>query len=371
MKVIQVIDSLNVGGAQKLMVVFAREMHAKGHMVRIISLARRDETSPVVRDLEELGVEIISLPLRSLFDLNGQKRLRAEIKAGRTDIVHTQLNYANIHGTLAAKLVGKRAVSSLHNASVHLYGYKPYRIWLETMALRCCSSRIIACGFTVANVQQHRFRRKHLDVIPNPVPPQPTVSAAQIKAVRRELGIKSDEIVVISVGRLIPEKGYSDLIQAIGVINHTAKMPVRLLIVGRGYLMPRLEEEVRQAGQQDSVLLLGERDDVPKLLAASDIYASASHYEGQSLAVLEAMAGGLPVVATDVGDNRRVISDECGVVLPSGQVDQLTVAISRLAASPQERRRLGKNASAYVREVYSPAVWVERLLDIYAEVLSD
>jgi glycosyltransferase involved in cell wall biosynthesis len=287
------------------------------------------------------------------------------------DIVHTQLNYANIHGTFAAKLDGIKAVSSLHNASVHLYSYKPYRTWLETLALRCCSSRIIACGYTVASVQQPRFGRKHLDVVPNPVPQQPVVSATQVKAVRRELGIKKDEIVVISVGRLIPEKGYSDLIQAVAAINRAGRTPVRLLIVGRGYLMQNLMEEVRRVEQQERILLLGERGDVPKLLAASDIYASASHYEGQSLAVLEAMSRGLPVVATDVGDNRRVISDERGIVLPSKQIGQLSQAISRLAVSPQERRKFGRKASVYISQVYSPVVWVERLLDIYAEVLSD
>lgn len=370
MKVLQIIDSLNVGGAQKLMVVFAHEMLAKGHQVKIISLSRVEKTSPIMKDLKKLGVEIIQIPLRSLVDLHGLRRISVEIRRSKAEIVHTQLNYANIHGALAAKITGVPVVASLHNASIHLYSYKPYRTWLETFALRCCSRRIIACGYTVAHVQQRRFGKKILDVIPNPVPVQAQVSEAQQRAIRRELNIRENDIVIVSVGRLIPEKGYSDLIQVLKQVNLSEKQ-ARLLIVGSGYLLEELISEVKQTGQQDSIRLLGERNDVPQLLAVSDIFVSTSHYEGQSLAVLEAMSRGLPVVVTDVGDNRRIISAECGVVLPAGRVDLLSQEILRLARSPRERNKLGSNASAFVRQTYSPVVWVDRLLDIYAEVLSD
>ncbi len=369
MKVIQVIDSLKVGGAQKLMVVFAQEMLRKKHSVMIISLCGEESESPIYRELKRLNVEIVHIPLRSITDAAAFKKLRQTIQSSGADIVHTQLNYANIYGTLSARRVGLPSVASLHNASVHLYHYKPYRTWLETVSLRLYARRIIACGHTVARVQQPRFGRKVLWVIPNPVPAQHPITNEQIQSRRATFLPGRKGLLVISVGRLIPEKGYSDLIQAFKIVREKNDQPMRLLIAGMGYLMDDLRAEASAAGLQDTALFLGERSDVPELLAASDIYAGASHYEGQSLAVLEAMQNGLAVIVTDVGDNRQVVANNCGVVLPAGRIDLMAGEILRLARDPQERKRLGNNASQSVKINYSPTVWVDRLLDLYAEVL--
>jgi len=99
------------------------------------------------------------------------------------------------------------------------------------------------------------------------------------------------------------------------------------------------------------------------------VYISSSHYEGQSLAVLEAMLSARPVINTDVGDNRQIIMAECGLVLPPQQPGQLAQAMLRLAGDPAERKRLGQNAGRCVKKNYAPAIWVERLLALYDEVL--
>jgi glycosyltransferase involved in cell wall biosynthesis len=368
-KVIQIIDSLRVGGAQTLETVFAREMLRRGEQVKVISLNPPDTQSPIYQELQRLNVEVASIPLRSLADLWGTRRIEAEIRASGADIVHTQLNYANIHGSLAARWAGIPSVASLHNASVHLYAYKPYRTRLETRALSRYARRIIACGHTVARVQQPRFKNKTLDVIPNPVPDLPEVSKAQRESARREFLPDGRGLLLVSVGRLIPEKGYADLIEAFSLAFSKLPQPVRLLIVGKGPWKAELQALVDKHGLTDSILLIGERNDVPALLAASDMYISASHYEGQSLAVLEAMLSALPVIATDVGDNRQIIMAECGLVLPPQQPDQLAQSILRLARDPKERKYLGQNASRCVRKNFAPAIWVERLLALYAEVL--
>ena len=369
MRVLQVIDSLNIGGAQRLLGVFAHEMLKRGHQITVISLSKPNVDSPIYKDLKELGVEVSWQPLRSIADLCGMHELTGKIKRYEPEIIHTQLNYANIHGSLAAWRIGIPVVASLHNASVHLHRYKPYRIQLETIALRKISERIVACGYTVARVQQHRFPGKELAVIPNPVPEQPAIPADQRNDVRNRYLPDGKGILVISVGRLIPEKGYPDLIRAIALVNQEYAGLVKMLIVGKGFLLEGLRQEVEQAGQQGAIELLGERNDVPQLLAASDIYLSGSHYEGQSLAVLEAMASGLPVVVTDAGDNRRVIADGCGLVLPPGKPELLAQALADLVKNPQERKRLGNNASMSVRKDFSAEKWVDQLLDLYSEVL--
>jgi glycosyltransferase involved in cell wall biosynthesis len=368
-KILQVIDSLKVGGAQKLVAEFARAISTGEHEVEVIVLSRPEPESRIYKTLEDLNVRTEWLQLRTVADMRALFRLKERMKVLGPDIVHTQLNYANIHGTLAADLAGIPAVASLHNASVHLYGYRPYRTWLETYMLRGRSTRIIACGYTVARVQQHRFPHKTLDVIPNPVPDQTEVPQEQVDSIRRKYLPQGKGCLLVSVGRLIPEKGYANLIDALKIVNRESAQKAILLIVGQGYLMGELQEKVDQADMAGEVGFLGERDDVPLLLAASDIYVSASHYEGQSLAVLEAMASGLPVVATDVGDNRRVIAEQCGLVLPAGKPDLMAQEIVRLIDDPQERKRIGTNARKCVREHYSVGKWVERLIGLYDEVL--
>ena len=345
-------------------------MLQRGHEVQVISLSEPNDASPIYADLQTLNLEVHWLPLRTLVDLRGLHTLTAMMKAFDPQIVHTQLNYANIHGTLAAKQAGIPAVASLHNASVHLYNYRPYRTWMETWILHKFSQRIIACGYTVARVQQHRFPNKELIVIPNPVPEQPESLAKEKKRIRSTYLPGGEGILVISVGRLIPEKGYSDLIHAMTLVRQSYSGPIKLLIAGKGYLIQDLQREIEEADLQTCVELLGERSDVPLLLAASDIYLSGSHYEGQSLAVLEAMDSGLPVVVTDVGDNQRVVARECGLVLPAGQPDLLARQIIRLAQDPQARSKMGGNARLCVRKNFSAEKWVDQLLALYTEVLN-
>ena len=369
MKVVQIIDSLRVGGAQTLESVFAREMLRRGEQVQVISLHPPETHSPIYQELRQLGVEVRNIPLRSLADLWRTRRIQAVLRDGGADIVHTQLNYANIHGTLAAHWAGIPSVASLHNASVHLYSYKPYRTRLETRALSRYAQRVVACGHTVARVQQARFKHKKLDVIPNPVPDLPDISKEQRRAARLEFLADGEGLLLVSVGRLIPEKGYADLIEAFALAYPRLPHPARLLIVGKGPLRTELQAQIDAKGLADAILLTGERNDVPALLAAGDIYVSSSHYEGQSLAVLEAMLSALPVIATDVGDNRQIIMERCGLVLPPQQPEQLAQAVLRLAGDPQMRNSLGQNASRCVQKNYAPALWVERLLALYDEVL--
>lgn len=369
MKVVQIIDSLRVGGAQTLETVFAREMLRRGEQVQVISLHSPETQSPIYQELRQLGVEVCNIPLRSLADLWRTRRIEAELRAGVADIVHTQLNYANIHGTLAAHWAGIPSVASLHNASVHLYSYKPYRIRLETRVLSRYAQRVVACGHTVARVQQPRFKHETLDVIPNPAPDLPEISKEQRRRTRLEFLEDGEGLLLISVGRLIPEKGYADLIEAFALAYPNLPRPARLLIVGKGPWRTELQAHIDAKGLTDSILLTGERNDVPALLAAGDVYISSSHYEGQSLAVLEAMLSALPLIATDVGDNRQIISAGCGLVLPPQQPGQLAQAMLRLAGDPAERKRLGQNAGRCVKKNYAPAIWVERLLALYDEVL--
>jgi glycosyltransferase involved in cell wall biosynthesis len=371
MRILQIIDSLRVGGAQKLIIVFAEEMLKRNHQVEVASLDNQIWDTSIFEELKRMGIPVKRFPLKNLGDLATMVNLTHFVKSSKPDIVHTQLNYANIIGTLVARKSGIPSVASLHNATLYTSNWYRFRIWLETMILSRFSRRVIACGYTVASVQQPRFKTKKLIVISNPVPGLQHVKNSIAKDFRISLLSDDKGILLVSVGRLIFEKGYPDLIEAINQVSKQTNQEFKLLIVGSGPLLEQLLRTVMDRGLGNHIQFLGQRDDVTTILAASDIYISSSHFEGQSIAVLEAMAAGLPVIATDVGDNAQVISPECGILVPVAHPEMIAAQTLRLMNNPVERARFANRTAQIVKKNLSPSLWAEKLLLLYDEVLGE
>lgn len=206
-------------------------------------------------------------------------------------------------------------------------------------------------------------------VVPNGVDVAAIDAARPGPEVRRELGLPEGVPVIGLVGRLDHwGKGHKELFEA--VVGLKASHPVQALIVGGG----RREAEVRQLaaslGLAESVHFLGQRHDVPDLLHAMDIFVLPSYSEGVSLALLEAMAAGLPVIATAVGGLPEVVEDgETGLLIPPKDADALAGALERLLADPALVQRLGANARAQVRENYSLDRLGREINEIYGELV--
>lgn len=161
---------------------------------------------------------------------------------------------------------------------------------------------------------------------------------------RAEFGFDDTSFVVGAVGSLTPVKGHSVLIEAVKQLAARFHS-VRLLLVGDGPLHQALIQQAAQAGIGDRVRLAGRRDNIPSLLAAMDAFACSSLSEGMSNALLEAMASGLPVVATDVGDNAVVVRDGTdGLIVPAGSADAIQQALATLVRDHEVRERLAKAA---------------------------
>ena len=141
-------------------------------------------------------------------------------------------------------------------------------------------------------------------------------------------------------------------------------------MVGDGRLFEAVRAHVKNLGLQDSVRMLGQRDDVAQLLAASDLFVSASHREGLPIAALEAMMAGLPVLATDVGDMPRLITPDTGRLVPAHRPDLLAEALAELLADPEKLLTMGQAARQRAAGEYSMALCVERYMALYQEVLS-
>ncbi len=241
---------------------------------------------------------------------------------------------------LICRFLGRRTTLSLAVSQ----GVRNYLI--EQCALDPAKVRVVANGIDLARIQAHRPRAE----------------------VRRELGIGAVARVVGLVARLDHwGKGHLELFAALAGLKE--RYPLKALIIGGGRREAELRQMAAQLGLEELVDFLGQRRDIPDLLAALDILVLPSHSEGVSLALLEAMAAGLPVIATAVGSLPEVVTDSAnGLLIPPRDPEALARALERLLADPDFARRLGEQARAEVEAHYSLERLGREINEIYEEL---
>jgi glycosyltransferase involved in cell wall biosynthesis len=366
-RIAHLIDSLYWGGPQRQLVTFAAAARLRNLRPTIISL-RSNERTPIPDELEALGAEVRRFSGSGALDLVRLSRLARFLRRERFDVLHTHLSYSHVVGAVMGPLAGLPVVSTQYNSPDDLRLNHPLRYQLETWALRHAARRVLAVGYTVAESNRERLKGKRLDVVLNAVHPAPALTPAERLALRGEMTGDPTRPILIWVGRLEAAKGCGDMLAAFAEVRRTHPSAA-LVIVGEGSMRASLAEQISALQLAGHAILAGARNDVPRLLASSDVFVSASHRDGLPVAILEAMAAGLPVVATEVGDVSRMVSPETGVVLPPQAPHLLSAALVDLLDQPTRRRTLGAAAQAYVTQHHSPAAWLDQLLGLYATVL--
>jgi glycosyltransferase involved in cell wall biosynthesis len=209
--------------------------------------------------------------------------------------------------------------------------------------------------------------RNKVGLIRNGIEISDPISGEIRKAARKQWRLSRDTIVFAVVANLIPYKGHRDLFAAFGLIVNVLQRPWRLLLIGRDHgLGAELHKSAEEAGFADNVLWLGERTDVQDLLNIVDVTVMPSHEEGFSNSLIEAMARGLPAIATAVGGNVEAISHEVtGLLVPPRDPEALAEALFRLYEDPLLRQRLGVSARARAVSEFSIDDCVGRYLNLY------
>jgi starch synthase (maltosyl-transferring) len=245
---------------------------------------------------------------------------------------------------------------------------KAWHLTLDRMTSRlACGSVCVSKDVLRFSVERGGLDPARLTVIPNGVDP----SRFDVPpADRASLGVPGDAFLALAVGRLDVQKGLPDLLDA--VERAAADVPaLRLAVAGDGPLRGWLETEVAaRPGLAGRVRLLGRRDDVPALMRAADLLVHASHWEGMPNVVLEAMAAGLPIVATAVeGVDELVVPGETGWIVPVRDPDAMALAIREAAADRDAAGRMGRAGRARASDEFSTARMVGRYESLWAGVL--
>lgn len=369
------ITNLDVGGAETVLLDLLR-LRPDDIEVKVYSLI---SGGALVGEIEALGVPVVGLGMRrGIPSIPGLLRLMREWRRRPPDVVHTWLYHADLVGGLAARLAGIRnVVWHLHNTDL-----TPGRVRLMTrLVVRACAllsrsipARVVCCAEVVRTVHIARgYPAGKMIVEPNGVDVERfRPSTGDRLAVRAELDVPADVPLIGMVARDDPQKGHAVLFDAIRLIQESGRA-VRFVLVGRGIDSSNLAlaELQRSLAEPATVSMLGERRDVPRLLAALDIVTSSSLGEALPVSLLEAMACGVPCVFTDVGDSRVVLSDTGFVVAP-GDPGSLAAGWARmLDLDGTERLRYGARARERVIANYTIGRLAERCWSLYRELASD
>ncbi len=370
-RVVHVIDHLGVGGAQQLLAEFAEHAPARGIQMSLAVLAG-DPNCSLHEAIVDRGCSVHTLePRRSqvLLDRSLVRRLAELLNAERADVMHAHLEYGTIIGVEGARRATAPSVVTIHNAVLDFGRAGRLKQIAFDRALRR-SSHVIACGDRVAAVHQDRCGATPLTVATNPVPTRSPAPSDARQAVRGELGVVDDAIVIVSVGRITEAKGALDLVEAFAA-SSASDRDAHLVYVGTGPESLAVERRAAALGIAGRVHLLGHRGDVTSVLAAADVFASAAHLEGLPLALLEAMQAGVAVAATDVGDVAVVLGGGSrGIVVPPRRIEALATALSELIADEALRAQLAAASRTYLADTHDPGHWVDLHRTVYDRVLA-
>jgi glycosyltransferase involved in cell wall biosynthesis len=374
-----VIGTLDRGGAEGQLVALATGLDASRFDVRVCCLTAGGPLETPLR-AAGLPVDVIGWQGFSRFEGLGMVwgpfglarvvlQLRACFRRHRPHVVQGQLFWAYVIGAFAAALarvpvfVGCRRSLPLFKAANERY------LWLERVASRL-TTVVVANSEEVraAAIRAEGLAPDLVVTIHNGVATHDGASREAAVAVRRALGLRDDDEAVICVANLIDYKGHRDLLTAWAQVRR-ARPSARLLLVGDGPERPAVEALGASLGH---VHVLGSRADVPALLQASTLLVQASHQEGLPNAVLEAMAAGLPVVATAVGGTTELVVDgHTGRLVPPRDPDALAGALIALLADPGARARMGRAAVARASARFSLATMVSRYERLYDRLLAE
>ncbi len=363
LRVCQLITELAPAGAERCVYQLATGLDCERFEPRVIALRGGE----VGQWLTERGVPVDVLGLRGKWDATRLFRLVGLLNAARPDILHTHLFHADLAGRLAGRLIGlRRLVHTIHVAEAR---FRPWRFTLPRAAplererLICVSEAVRRHHLRRTGLSPERYRviRNGIDVGAF------ARDEERRRALRRRWSLSDDQPLLAFVGRLDRQKGVDTLLGAMAHLGARGA-PAELVIAGDGPQRGMVENFVARAHGGAHTRLLGWRDDVAALLSAADVFVLPSRWEGFGLAAVEAMAAGLPVIATRVpGLSEVVAHGRTGLLLPPGDATALAEAIVELIEDPTLCARLGRAGRKRAGELFS----LERFLSEHAELYDD
>jgi glycosyltransferase involved in cell wall biosynthesis len=368
---LHLITSLEVGGTERQAVELLKRLNRERFDVRLAVLRLE---GPFYREIAPLFPQVAQFPLTSFYNANAARqlaRLRALLVRERINLLHAHDFYAGVLGAAAARLSGVRVIVCqrhlrLSDRRVHEWGTRfahrlAHRVLVNSEAIR---DQILNAG---------RVPPKKLVVVRNGFDVAARFNSEERQQQRasllQELNLDAGVRLVGMVARLQPVKGHRYFIEAASQIAQ-AEPGARFLLVGDGALRQEIETQAARYGLADRVHLLGDRSDAARIAAAFDVAVLSSLHEGLPNTVMEAMAAGVPVVATAVGGTTELVMDgETGFLVPPADAGALAQRILSVLRNPAWGARMAEQGRQHILGQFGMNRMVESVEQLYDELL--
>jgi len=366
-RVLYLIDSLGPGGAEHLLAASLPFLRRAGVEPSVVVL-QEQQGNPVARRIEAQGIPVRELGIRRLRQRGAYRAVRRAIVAAAPEVVHTQLEFAHVLGILAARRLGLPTVATLHTLDEPPPRSRlALHFRLMAWALRRARRVMAVSEITRRHyLQRARLRPERVATVYNGIDPTGFQQGPEERAaVRAVLGVDPAAPVLVTVAVQREPKGIQHMLAALPEV--IAAFPeVRYLLVGDGPHRSALEEQAARLGLSDRVIFTGARDDVARLLAAADLFILPSLTEALPTVVAEAMAAGLPVVATTVGGIPEMVRPgDAALLVPPADPEALAEAVGRLLANPRQAAAMGLAGRRLVAERFDIRTQAGALADDY------
>ena len=365
MKITHFVENLERGGLERVVINLVQAQREAGHECQVVCLFQK---GTLAQELIDVGVEVTVCDKQRGPDVRALLRARRAIARSGCDVLHSHNDVAHYYAVAASVgLKIGRVINTRHGMAAKIT--KGRRAWLYRKSMRATDT-VVAVGETVRRffVQDGIRPRMGVVSIPNGIQVQ-GFRAANVAAHARlttTLELPASTFLMGTVGRLNPIKDQAGLIRAFALVKQSIPGSA-LMIIGDGELRAELEAVAVSEGVADAVFFLGARDDVASLLEALDLFVLPSLSEGYSMALLEACAAALPIIATDVGGTGEIVRGGVnGVMVPPSDPGQLASAICGLLRDPQRSAAYGKAGRDWVLAEGSFRTMADRYETIYA-----
>lgn len=366
MKILHLISSGGMYGAENVVAALALELERAGHSVSVgVFENTHQPDSGVADEFARRGVRVARIPCKGRFDWRSVSYIRQLIKSGGFEVVHTHGYKSDIYGFLAARPLHVPLVATCHLWTRQSVSLRIYEL-IDALVLRHAQKAVGVSEAITKTLSRSGVPGHKLSTIYNgtdfPCP------GDVVETLKGELGA-SDRLLIGSVGRLEAQKGFEYLIRAAKLI--LSEVPSALfVIVGEGSQRTRLSGLIHEMGLESHVLLVGQRNDMPRIYASLDVFVLASIDEGMPMAILEALAASCPVVATRVGAvEKLVLAEKTGLLVEPQDTSAIYSAVLRCLQERSFARELGREGMEHVRKNFSIEAMTVRYLKIYGEVV--
>lgn len=348
MKVLYLLNYAGKAGTERYVQTLVEYLNGK----RIEAYFAYNEGGLLVERMQELGVPVFRLEMCSRFDFRAARELAALCKKLGIDLIHCHYLRENYIAMLSKRYnPGVRVVYTSHFILANGWFTRLSNRWLSPK-----QDRVIAvCTKGREQLIRNGLNPDKIQVIFNAVDPE-LWSAPVRSTLREEFGIGRDEFVMLCASRFAHDKGHSYLIKSVKLLTEMTDRPFRMVLAGDGPLLPDVRAEAEALGLTESgrVVFAGFREDIRNLYAGSDLYINSSQHEALSFLIIEAMAAGLPVIATDMGGNRDIVNEEagCGLLVEYDNPGSMADAMKRMIEDPELLARCREGAKRTVLEKF-------------------